>query len=509
MLLILLSACSEPADLILTGDIWTGSEWTSAIAITDGVVVAVGDDVDKAEQTVELTGPAYPGFIDAHTHTLAGSFAMDRLLLLGTPSMEAMVNSVESYAEEAPDEPWIVGYGWMLETVGEPDGRLLDEVVSDRPVLLVDNSGHSAVVNSRALEIAGITADTPDPPGGVIFRDEEGNPTGYLLEAALSLVSDRALQDYDDELLTSALDAQLQDFADSGVTSITEIMAVPGFNLSRPWVYTDRDLPVRVVVYLPIFELADVVAADELRGTFEADNVRFGGGKVWVDGSMGTASAWVGESYEDDPDDYGSYYFDVPALTDIVREAEVRSIHLKLHANGDAAVSAVLDAMEAVKAERGSLQRHTLEHAVLLAPGDLERIVALDLPVSVQPSHYLAASLGKTADRLGDRFAECYDHRGLVDAGVTMALGTDWPVWPEPSPLLTGWSAGKRDPGGLNPDEVLQAYTQGSALSMGMDDLGRLEVGYQADLVVLDVRLEDAELNEIRVRQTWVSGVAY
>ncbi len=505
-MILLLLACTEPADLILRGEIWTGSEWTDAIAVTDGVVVAVGDEVKRGDREEELPGPAYPGFMDGHTHTLAGSFAMDRLLLLGTPSMQAMVNSVEDYAAEAPEEPWIVGYGWLPDVVGEPDGRLLDEVVSDRPVLLVDNSGHSAVVNSKALEIAGITVDTPDPPGGIIGRDEDGELTGYLLEAALSLVSERALQDYDDELLASALDETLDDFARSGLTGVTEIMAVPGFDLSRPWIYTDRDLPLRVVVYLPIFELDDVASADELRGTFESEMVRFGGGKLWVDGSMGTGSAWVSEPYDDDPEDYGSHYFDVEELTDIVREAEERNIHLKLHSNGDAAISAVLDAMEAVKAERGSLQRHTLEHAVLLAEGDLERIVALDLPVSVQPSHYLGASLGDTADRLGDRFAQCYDHRGLVDAGVTLALGTDWPVWPEPSPLLSAWSAGRRDPGGLSVDETLWSYTEGTAQSMGQSDLGRLEPGYQADLVVLNARLDEGELNEIRVLQTWVGG---
>jgi predicted amidohydrolase YtcJ len=500
-------ACTEPADVVFRGDIWTGSAWVDALAVDDGVVTALGDDVGEGLVEVTLDGPAYPGFLDAHTHTLAGSFAMDRLLLLGTPSMEAMVRSVDEYAAETPDEPWIVGYGWLAESVGQPDGRLIDAVVSDRPVLLVDNSGHSAVVNSAALELVGITADTPDPEGGVIGRDEDGNPTGFLHEAALSLVSDRALEDYDDALLASALDETLDDFAKSGLTGVTEILAVPGFDIGRPWIYTERDVPLRVVVYLPIFEAADVAEAAAMRGTFENERVRFGGGKIWVDGSMGSASAWVSEPYEDSSDDYGSHYFDTDALVDILREAEAHNLHLKLHANGDAAVTATLDAMEQVLAENGSLQRHTLEHAVLLGEGDLERIVALDLPISVQPSHYLASSLGSTADLLGDRFAQCYDHRGLMDAGVTLAMGTDWPVWPEPSPLLSSWTAGNRDPGGLSPEEALWAYTEGAALSMGQTDLGRLDVGYMADLVVLDGRLDEDELNEIRVLDTFVGGI--
>ncbi len=255
-MLSLLLACAPPADLLLVDGTFhtVPGELTTALAIRDGEVVAHGEDALKldATQTVQLEGRvATAGLHDAHMHALAGSFLMERLLVLGVSSMDTLVEQVDDYAGEHPEEPWIVGLGWTNQLLPSPDGRLLDGLELDRPVLLINSSGHSAVVNGLALEIAGIDASTPDPEGGEIVRDPEtGQATGELKEAAMGMVVEHALLDYDDSFLSPPLSTMLQDLADSGVTSISEILAAPGVDLTRPWLFTELDeqgeLPMRV-----------------------------------------------------------------------------------------------------------------------------------------------------------------------------------------------------------------------------------------------------------------------
>ncbi len=510
----------ESADQVFHGDFRLDSvRGTDALAAIDGVVVAHGDEaramVGAGTQEVTLAGTVWPGFIDSHAHVMAGSFVLERLMLLGTSSMDSLLSQLADYAEEAPDEPWIVGYGWLVELLGEPDGRLLDDVVSDRPVLLVDNSAHSAVANSLALELAGIDASTEDPPGGTIVRDPKtGEPTGLLYEAALSLVSEAALGAYDDEDLAEGVRPTLKDFAAGGLTGVSEIMASPGFDLSRPEVYAALEeageLPLRVHWSLPIFQQSDLATADELRSLYEGELSRFAACKVWVDGSMGTSSAWVSEPLANDPDNFGSHYFDTAELTAIVEEAESRGLPLKLHVNGDAAVAAAVDAFEAVAAQRGLVQQHVLEHAVLVSDEDKARIAELGLVVSVQPAHYLGASFSDTSENWGDeRFEAAYDFVGIADAGAVIAMGTDWPVWLNAEPLLNAWSAATTQDDGLSVGQALDGYASGSAAALGRPELGCLDVGCVLDLVAIDgdplaVALED--LPDLSIDAVWVAG---
>ncbi len=523
-MLALLLACAapQPAEVVYTGHVHptAGSE-VSALAVSGGRVLALGEDAEAligaGTEVVELGDEhLFPGFQDAHTHLLAGSFAMDRLLLLGMSSMEMITNAVEDYAPTVPDEPWVFGYGWLMETVEDPSGVALDEVVPDRPVLLVDNSGHQALANSEAQRRAGITADTPDPDSGEIVRDPEtGEPTGWLVEAAMGLVTSVALTDYSDEVLTAGLEDDMAAFVEAGVGGVAEIMAVPGVNLTRPWLYQELEqdgaLPLRVHYYLPIFSVEDIYTADEYRGLYDGERVRLAGAKIWVDGSMGTATSWVLDPMSDDPNDYGISYFSEAELTEVAREAEARGIPLKLHANGDAAVQAALNAFETVAQENGGLTlQHTLDHVVLVADGDLERMRSLGLVASVQPSHFLGAALGDVADRLGDeRFEHAYDVAALEEGGVTMALGTDWPVWIAQQPMLNIWSAVTLEDRAMSIEGAMTAYSEGSARAVGQADGGRLEPGCAADFVLLDadpLTLGPDDVSDVDVKGVYVAG---
>jgi predicted amidohydrolase YtcJ len=517
MVLLILACGGESAEQVFTGEIFTDGETaTTAMAVTDGVVVALGEDAEAMvgddTERIALSGVAFPGFHDAHTHFLPGSFVMERLVMLGTGSMDSILSATEDYAQEAPDEPWIIGFGWVHALVEDPSGVALDAVVADRPALLVDSSGHAALVNSAALDAAGITADTPDPVGGEIVRDPEtGEPTGVLLEEALSLITPVALADYTDEDFLSPLRQQLATLPDAGITSVSEILASPGLDLTWPWLYealeSDGALPVRIHYYVPLFSTEDVESVATLAGVYDGERVRFAGAKVWVDGSMGTAESWVSEPLEGTHDDYGSHYFTAEQLLDVVARAEAAGLPLKFHANGDAAVTAVLDALEAAAP---LTQPHVLDHAVLIDEADYSRIDALGLTVSVQPPHALVAAFGDSAEAWGDeRFARAYDYTTLEGYGIGMALGTDWPVWPTLHAANSLWSAvGVEHPMSLT--AALTAYTAGGAAAVGQGGvLGCLSVGCTADITVLSespYAVEPSALSSLDVEAVYLAG---
>jgi len=523
--ILLMLACSgpKPADQLFVGGTIAldATQTTTALAVIDGVVVSTGDDAldhqTDATQIIDLTDQfAIPGFHDAHAHVLPGSFVMDRLLMVGASSMSTILGAVEDYASGAPEEPWIVGYGWILSFADEVDGRDLDAIVSDRPVLLVESSGHAALVNSTAMARVGIDANTPDPEGGEIVRDENGEPTGLLLEEALSLVSEIALADYSDEDFLDGLTGTLNTLVDSGVTSVSEIMASPGFDLARPWIYADLEergeLPVRVYYYVPIFSVDGVEAAAQWRDQYDGEMLNFAGAKVWVDGSMGTTEAWVSEPLENDPHNFGSHYFNTADLEAVIQEAEALSMSLKFHVNGDAAVTATLDALESVAAREGLSQSHVLDHVVLISDQDRLRMAELGIVASVQPSHALVASFGDTPEAWGDeRFADAYDYQSMVEDGIQLAMGTDWPVWPNLHAPTNLWAAlSIEETHSISREDAFSAYTVGGAEAIGQDGtLGCLDIGCQADIVVLSDNLFEVDANEIPdldVRAVYISG---
>jgi len=525
VILLALFACTgaDPADLVFeNGTIHvTSVSSTTALAVRDGVVVAVGEEaselVGEGTDVVNLAGSTVtPGFHDAHTHLLPGGFVMERILLLGVSSMERVLTKVDDYASEHPEEPWIIGYGWTTGDLVDPDGRLIDAIVPDKPVALINGSGHSALVNSHALELAGIDADTPNPEGGTIVRDESGEATGLLLETAMGLVIPLALDAYDDEAVLQPLRENLDEFSGGGLTSISEVLAAPGVDVSRPWLYNeldaDRLLPLRVHYYRPVFEQADLAIIDAERGDYESDLVRFAGAKIWVDGSLGSLEGWVESPYATSGTT-GSAYFTAETLEAIVLEAEERNMPLKLHAMGDAAINRSLDALEAVSEVRGGLdQQHTLDHFVLADGAARSRAAALGLVISMQPAHYATAALADWHHELDDwGLDDGYDWGTAADEGLPVALGTDWPVWPTANFQVTMWAAvsnhGDRS---LTSQQALKGFTADSAQSVGMGgELGCLEVGCLADIVMLDTDVLVAEPNDIsgaEIEGVWVGG---
>ncbi len=258
-----------------------------------------------------------------------------------------------------------------------------------------------------------------------------------------------------------------------------------------------------------MFELEDLAVAAAERSSWETNRVRFAGAKLWVDGSIAAKEGWTEDAYAS-TGEHGSHYFDVEQLTEIVREAEDLGIPLRIHAMGDAAIEAALTALEAVEAERGLSLQHSIEHAVLTSDVDKGRMATMGIIASMQPTHRLSASLaGWHQDLASWELEEAYDFRGLQDAGVTQAFGTDFPAWPTYDGPVTLWAAvNDPRPDPLSVEEVFQAYTMGSGQAAGME-LGSLEVGMPADLVVWEqdpMTMDPTQLSELRVWGSWVDG---
>ena len=514
-MLLYLLACTNPEkqttiDLLLTnGTIQVSSTKTrDSIGVHEGRFV---EPTDSATKTIDLQGNIMvPGFHDSHTHLLAGSFVFDKILLVGVGSMNTVKSKVEEYVSTEPDVPWVVGYGWVDSLIDNPSGVELDEVSGDYPTIIFDSAGHSVLINSLAMELAGITADTPTPDGGIIDHDENGNPTGLLREAAIELVSPLMVASFTDDQLIANLSDTVETFHEAGITSISEILAVPGVNLSKPELYAQEAPKLRVHYYLPIFSEDDLVTLESYVDD-QDPFLRFVGAKIWVDGSSGSGEAWSIEESLVEDEHYGSHYFDTEELIPFVRHSEEHGYDLKLHVNGDAAIQAALDALETVESELGELQSHyVFDHLLMIAPGDHARMLRLGITASVQPSHALVGLYGDQADHWGsDKMEDAWDFARLEEEGLTVAMGTDWPVWPTPDSMVNYRTAvegvGER---ALSKEGAFAAYTLNGVAGVRFElESGSIDVGKWGDFVILDGNpMTSDAISEIKVLQTWVGG---
>ena len=463
------------------------------IAIKDTRIIALGEEAAaiESDRSEDLQGAVIlPGFHDSHTHLLAGSFVMERLLLVGISNMSTIESKLQRYADENPQEPWIIGFGWIYAQLNEPQGILLDAIVSDRPVALFDSSGHTLMVNRKTLELAGIDSNTPDPDGGSIGRDPiTGEPNGILKEKAIELISPIMLAAYDDEDFEAPLERRLNDFQEAGLSSISEILAVPGISLARPQIYaklaTEGRLPIRVHYYMPAFSIDDLDSIAGISEQYDSSMLRFAGLKLWIDGSTSSGESWSLDASTENPDHYGSHYWEEEDLYPFIAAAEENGFALKLHVNGDAAVQTVLNALENYN---GILtQTYLLEHAVLLDPLDYARAHDLGVCISIQPGIATLGPFSGQADVWSvETMEHAWDFAALEEAQIPVSLSTDWPVWPTPDIMVNAWTAavGLGDKS-LHEVTALQAYTQNANTCMGLKE-GCLDIGCRADLTLLE-----------------------
>jgi len=490
-------------------------------------VAAVGSDeevgarVGRGTRVVDLNGRlVVPGFNDAHVHLLDGGFGLLSVELRDARNEREVASRLADHARTQPKGSWLLRGNWDHEAWPSktlPSRGLVDPVTPDHPAFLNRLDGHMSLANSLALRLAGITRDTPDPPGGTIVRDAAGEPTGVLKDRAEELVR-RVIPGPSNERNRDAARAALALAARLGVTTIQDnsvIAALPTYQDVR----ARGELTARLSVWRPIAALAALKEAG-IRTGLGDDWIRFGPLKILADGSLGAATAAFFEPYEDEPANRGLLLYPVEELEALVREADGAGFQLAVHAIGDRANALVLDAFEKAVAVNGPRDRRLrIEHAQTVRRSDLARYRALGVIASVQPWHCVD-DMRWARDRIGPgRAGDAYRLRSFADAGVPLAFGTDWYVEPLDPRLNLFAAVARRRPDGdptwfpeeaIALEDALDAYTRGSAhAEFAERDKGTLETGKLADLVVFGADLFDLPPREILttpVEMTVVGG---
>jgi predicted amidohydrolase YtcJ len=516
----------------------------ASVAVVDGRVAAIGDVEDvrasagaRAEEIDLAGGLLSPGFVDSHLHPLMGGLERSLCDLGPAKSAAECLAIIAEYARSNPDEPWIVGGGWRLDLFpgGTPTREALDRVVPDRPVILRSADRHGSWVNSRALEIAGVTAATPDPSDGRIERDADGAPSGTLHEGAIILVQTHSpapsvaalhrgllvAQEYVFSLGMVGWQDALLRIQDNGVDSLDAYLAAMADGSLRAKVtgalWWDRTRGLE--------QLPDLIARRDRAATvgerFRADTV-----KIMLDGIPENFSARLTQSYRDEhghPTGNTGVTFVAPeSLTEIARALDDAGFQMHFHALGDLAVREALDAVAELP-NRARL-RHHLAHVQFIQPVDVQRFTTAAATANLQP---LWAQNEKALRELTLPFLDpsleslVYPFGDLHRAGASLAAGSDWPV-SSADPIqgihvaVNRSSPETADAGPMLPEQALplsviwDAYTYGSAwLNHREATTGEIRVGAAADLIVLDrdpfARPAD-EIAETTVTSTWIDG---
>jgi len=525
------------ADLVLiNGSVWTGDPRrprAEAVAARAERILKVGTTSEVRALTrggaevVDLDGRfVLPGFTDCHTHFLAGGLAQGGLRLRGTANREEFVAQVSAAARDAEPDAWITGGEWdqeLFRPVELPRREWIDAVTPANPVFLHRLDAHMALANSLALRLAGITGESAAPPGGEIVRDPgTGRPTGILKDAAMDLVTAKMPAPSFAEK-TRAARAALGEAAAHGVTAVHEMADAASFEAFEE---LDRrnELTVRLSVYFPITEVG-LLSRLKIRSPFGSPSLKVAGLKGFVDGSLGSGTAFFFEPYDDNSGTSGLLHeqmFPEGVMEERILEADRAGLQVAIHAIGDRANSVLLDIFERVTAANGPRDRRwRVEHAQHLRPEDISRFGRLGLIASVQPYH--AIDDGRWAERkIGRKRAETtYAFRSLADAGAVLAFGSDWTVAPL-DPVAGIYAAATRrtldgrNPGGWVPaqkitvEEAVRAYTGNAAFAGFTErDKGTIEGGKLADLVVLSrdiFRIPAEDIMEAEVRMTIFGG---
>ncbi len=517
----------KKADIVLSGDaIFTGltHEPTSgAIAILGDKILSVGSKAE-IEQFIGSGTKVFnygnqlimPGFHDFHLHIMFSALSLTSINLFEARSAQEVAAKVLEFSKECPEEGWIIGMQWdagYWHDKQEPHYRILDAVIPDRPVVLFHAEGHYTWVNSKAMELAGVTEEIRDPDFGRYERDKNGLLTGILYEEAQQIVLKEALR-----LTQNKKETILKEFlrllSQYGITSVNDLFAPIDDFLQDYDLFEKLDKQGELTTRFHITPELDgnLDKAQILRNKYVSKKLQFSGLKQFVDGTVTGHTAYFLKPYSDQLDICGHPALDPEVLIDRVVKADELGFRIRFHAIGDAAIRLALDAFEEAVRKNGKRDsRHTIEHIEVIDSDDIERFSKLGVIASMQPDHMAASSREVYSSIIGpEREKNVFLTKSLLNTGTSLALGTDFPVSISLNPMRQIYTAITRvDSSGdsqntwhpeqkLTLAEALQAYTYGSAHGCFREhELGTIEEGKLADLVVLDRNLFDIPESEV------------
>ncbi len=514
----------EPADIIVVhGRVYTENPkqpWAQAVAIRGAKIVAVGNDPEiermrgMSTKVVNAGGKlVLPGFVDCHIHFFEGSMKLAWVHLEDAKNLSDIRAKLRAYAAQNPGDGWILGIGWNYGMFGPdklPDKKDLDDLFPNRPVSLGAFDGHTFWANSKALALAGITRDTPDPPNGNIVRDQAtGEATGALKESATDLVRRvRPPMTRPEKLL--ALRAGIKWANENG---LTRVHAAGGHYESGDFedldLYDemrkrgDLSLRVQIAYFLdpPALRPQDLKAIENARKKYASDWLSAGVVKLRLDGVIESHTAAMLEPYSDAPLLKGALFWEPDKYEAAVEELDKRGFQLFTHAIGDSAVRTALDAYENAAARNHKRDhRPRIEHIETVSAADIPRFANLGVIASMQPLHSYpdADTLEVWAHNIGpDRASRAWAWKSIADTGGHLAFGSDWPVvtlnpWEGIQTAVTRQTADGKPENGFLPEQrltvaqAIEAYTLGAAFAGRHEKTeGSLEVGKLADLIVV------------------------
>ena len=509
----------NPSLLFLNGNVLTmdaARPQAEAIAVAADRIIAVGSN----EQIKSLTGPntrvldlngatVLPGFTDCHIHLIEYGLSLRNIDLQHTQSIEEVKKIVAERTHGSTT--WVLGRGWDQEKFAEKrylTRRDLDEASPEKPVLLRRICGHICVANSAAFTLSGVSAKTPNPPGGIIDHDAAGELTGILRENAVDLVSRSIppleLKDYSQAALIASEHALRAGLTTVHCITGSELELKALLNLK-----SEGRLPLRFYVLIPFDQLKAAVALG-IRSGFGDEWVRIGAVKIFTDGSLGARTAALEDPYDDDPENQGVSIYDQQQLDDMVSEAHRSGFQIAAHAIGDKAIAMALHAItRADESAPGRNLRHRIEHASVLNSELIRQMKEAGVVASVQP-HFVVSDVW-LEQRLGARRASlAYPFHTLVQSGLILVGGSDCPV--EPLTPLSGIEAAVNRAGGeaITVEEAISFYTRNAPYASSEESMkGTITPGKLADLVILTKdprKVPAARLSEIQVLFTIVGG---
>ena len=522
---------SSPTLAIVNARVWTGDAarpWADGLLLAGDRIAAVGSSAEIRKQTQAATRVidakgmmVVPGFIDSHVHFVEGGFGLTSVQLRDARTRAEFVSRIKSHATTLPPGAWMLEGNWDHQNWGGelPRREWIDSVTPNTPVWIQRLDGHMALANSAALRAAGVTRETRDVDGGEIVRDARGEPTGILKDNAQALVG-RAVPAALPAQEDAALDAAMRHVAAQGVTSVHNMGSWENLAVFER-AHRDGRLGTRIYAAVPLAtwaRLRDRVASGGRGDAW----LRIGALKGFTDGSLGSHTAAMLEPFSDAPADRGLFVTPPESLYAWTKSADAAGLHVLIHAIGDRANRTLLDIYERVGRENGARDRRfRIEHAQHLTPAEYARFARASVIASMQPYH--AIDDGRWAQKVigAERARGTYAFRSLLDAGATLAFGSDWFVAP-PTPLEGIYGAVTRrtlddaNPGGWIPqekitvDEALRAYTRGAAYAEFAErEKGVLARGMLADVVMIDsdlTRIPPERIRDARIMLTVVGG---